>query len=67
MLANAKQDHTSLLLVTPEFQHSRWKGLLTELTVEMFVWTAPLYLDEEGRQRPRPRWDTRFSLLQPKQ
>ena len=52
------------MIVTPEFTRAPWKRLLAEMTIRSFVWKEPLYLTDTGKLRPKPRWDTRFSLVQ---
>ena len=50
-------------MVTPEWPRAPWYPLLRSITIRTLVWSKPLYLDDENYLRPRPRWDTRFSLV----
>ena len=63
VLAKVIQDQSMLLLVSPEYDQVAWMTTLQELTIRHLVWDKPLYLDREGRLRPKPRWNTRFSVV----
>ena len=64
LLKKAWKDGANILLVTPEFKKGAWKSILTIMTVKSFIWDKPLYLDEGGLLRPKPKWLTRFLVIQ---
>ena len=56
-------EHSTALLVTPAWTGAPWWPTLQRITQRNFFWKSPLYLDAEGRLRPRPRWTTVLSLV----
>ena len=64
VLKKTWKDGAKILLVTPEFKKGAWKEVLVKMTIRFFQWDAPLYLDEQEQLRPRPKWLTRFSIIQ---
>ena len=64
VLKKAWKDGAKILLVTPEFKKGSWKEILVKMTIQFFQWEEPLYLDEQGKLRPKPKWTTRFSVIQ---
>ena len=63
VLDKIQQEGAHVLLVTPHWPHMPWWKELERMTERFTVVEDPLYLDTEGRLRPRPRWNTRFSLV----
>ena len=64
VLKKAWKDGAKVLLVTPEFKKGSWKEIMIKMTIRFFHWDNPLYLDEQGGLRPKPKWQTRFSVIQ---
>jgi hypothetical protein len=63
VVKKALKDKSNLLLVTPEYPSAPWQPLLLKHTVRYLTWTQPLYLTQEGHLRPKPVWDTRFTVF----
>ena len=63
VLAKIIHDQAYALLVTPEYRRAPWQPMLDQVIIKSFLWTKPLYLDDQGKLRPQPRWNTRFSVV----
>ena len=63
VLDKIQQEHAHVLLVTPHWPHMLWWSALKRMTEKFTTCEDLLYLDVEGRLRPKPEWDTRFSLV----
>ena len=64
VLTKIKRERSRVLLVTPNWPHMSWWGKLEKMTEKFAIYHHPLYLDDQGVLRPKPLWDTRFSLVQ---
>ena len=63
VLEKVCRDKSRLLLVTPNWPDAMWFPLLARLAVRQKEWKGKLYLSEEGKLRPVPRWTTLFTYL----
>ena len=63
VLEKVCRDKSRLLLVTPNWLKAQWFALLTKLAVRQKEWTGKLYLSEQGKLRPVPRWTTLFTYV----
>ena len=52
-----------MLLVTPKWEWAKWYPILKRLTQANKVWTQALHLDDTGKLRRAPNWDTLFSVV----
>ena len=57
------QDQVRLLLVLPDWQRAPWYPTFQHLCEKSLLLDGPIYLDDEGHLRPKPRWNTRVAVV----
>ena len=63
VLAKVQKDKSQILLVTPYWKWAKWYPLLKKLTKDRKKWSQALYLDDQGKLRRAPTWETLFSVV----
>lgn len=62
-LLKVQNDKANCLIVVPYWKSATWFNLLRKLTIRFWVTNQPLYLDENSKLRPSPRWRTCFAIV----
>ena len=52
-----------IMLVFPEWPNAWWYPAARQLSVATFLWTEPCYISGISHLRPKPKWNTRFAIL----
>ena len=58
VLSKIEADKVRLMLVVPEWPCAPWFKLFRRLVERHFRVDGPLYLTDDGKLRPAPRWAT---------
>ena len=56
-------DEVRLMLVVPEWPRFTWFKLFRRLAERQFRVNGPLYLTDDGKLRPAPRWATVIAVV----
>ena len=62
-LLKIQQDRAYCLLLIPFLESAYWFQLWKSLCVRSWIISCPLYLDENGKLRPPPKWKSCFSVM----
>ena len=62
-LQKIAHDRVRAMVVVPEWPSAPWQHLWSQLCEKEILIRDAIYLDDEGRLRPKPRWDTKIGIL----
>lgn len=63
ILRKVKKDKIRCMMVVPEWFSAPWWKKFDKLTESHITISVPLYLDDNGVIRPKPKWNTRIAIL----
>ena len=63
VLSKIVADEVRLMLVVPEWPRAPWFKLFRRLVERQFRVDGPLYLTDDGKLRPAPRWATVIAVV----
>jgi hypothetical protein len=62
-LKKIRKDKIRCLMIVPNWTRSPWFPVFSRMIKDSIKIIAPLYLDDHGNLRPKPRWDTIAAIL----
>ena len=63
VLKKVAKDQLRILMVVPQWPKAPWTDLLTKLSEKSVTLTDAIFLDAQGRLRPKPWWNTEVHIL----
>ena len=63
VLRKIQHDGVRTMMVVPHWPNASWWPLFTHMCEKSIKVTEPIYLDDQGRLRPKPVWDTTIGIL----
>ena len=63
VLSKIVADKVRIMLVVPEWTRSPWFKLVLRLVERQFRVDGPIYLTDDGKLRPVPRWATVIAVV----
>jgi hypothetical protein len=62
-LAKIKHDQIQAMMVVPEWPSAPWWKQFQQLTTRSITYDTPMYLDNKGVLRPKPKWRTVIAIV----
>ena len=63
VLRKIRQDQVRIMVVIPDWPKAPWYPEFESLCEKSILLTDPVFLDSEGKVRPKPWWNTRVAVL----
>jgi len=63
VLKKIQKEKVRAMVVVPDWPWAHWFPLWKSMVEKQEVLTDPIFLDSQGRLRPKPRWNTRVGIL----
>ena len=56
-------DNAVAIMVIPDWRRAHWYPVWERIRTRSIVFAVPLFLDDRGQLRPKPRWNTRIGIV----
>ena len=63
VLQNVVAERITIMMVIPDWPCAPWYDLWQQLCTRSVLFTDAVFLDDRGRLRSKPRWNTRIGLI----